>query len=87
MARAAALTPEQNAFPSARRPYGLRHACLSTWLAAGVPPAQVAAWAGHSVAVLLRVYTHALDDQEGLSKRRIDAALGSSWPGIGHGKP
>jgi sulfur carrier protein ThiS len=27
------------------------------------------------VAVLLRVYAHALDDQEGLSKRRIAAAL------------
>ena len=25
----------------ARRPYDLRHACLSTWLNAGVPPAQV----------------------------------------------
>jgi hypothetical protein len=48
---------------------------------------QVAAWAGHSVAVLLRVYAHALDDQEGLSKRRIAAALDQSWTQIGHGEP
>ena len=77
-ARAAVFTTEQGASPLARRPYDLRHACLSTWLAAGVPPTQVAAWAGHSVAVLLRVYAHALDDQEGLSRRRIAAALASS---------
>jgi integrase len=87
IARAAAFTPEQDASPLARRPYDLRHACLSTWLAAGVPPTQVAAWAGHSVAVLLRVYAHVLDDQEGLSKRRIAAALEQSWTQIGHGQP
>jgi hypothetical protein len=33
-------------------------------------------WAGHSVQVLMRVYAHALDDQEGLAKQRIAAALG-----------
>ena len=65
-----AFTSKQDASPLARRPYDLRHACLSTWLAGWVPPTQVAAWAGHSVAVLL-VYAHALADQEGLSKRRI----------------
>ena len=85
LARAAAFTTEQEVSPLARRPYDLRHACLSTWLAAGVPPTQVAAWAGHSVAVLLRVYAHALDDQEGLSRGRIAAALASSWPEISHG--
>lgn len=39
-----------------RRVYDLRHACASTWLNGGVPPAQVAEWAGHSVSVLLKVY-------------------------------
>jgi integrase len=87
LARAAAFSPEQQDSPLARRPYDLRHACLSTWLAAGVPPSQVAAWAGHSVAVLLRVYAHALDDEEGISKRRIAAALESSWPEIGQREP
>lgn len=87
LARASAFTPEQQASPLARRPYDLRHACLSTWLAAGVPPTQVAAWAGHSVAVLLRVYAHALDDREGLSKSRIAVALEPSRPEIGQGHP
>ena len=87
LARAAAFTPEQYASPLARRPYDLRRACLSTWLAAEVPPTHVAAWAGHSVSVLLRVYAHALDDQEGLSKRRIAAALEEPWTEIGHGEP
>lgn len=30
-------------------------AAVSTWLNAGVPPSQVAEWAGHSVAVLLQI--------------------------------
>ena len=30
-------------------------------------PSQVAAWAGHSVAVLLRVYAHAIDGQEDIA--------------------
>ena len=54
-ARAAAFTNVEYASPLARRPYDLRHAALSTWLNAGVPPTQVAEWAGPSVMVLLRV--------------------------------
>jgi len=53
--------------PVARRPYDLRHACLSTWRNAGVPPAQVAEWAGHSVNVLLRVYAKSIDGQDELA--------------------
>lgn len=75
-ARRIALTPTQQASNLARRPYDLRHACVSTWLAAGVPPSQVAEWAGHGVAVLLRVYAHVLDGQNDLAKRRIEAVLG-----------
>ena len=74
-ARVAAFSPELVASPLARRPYDLRHACLSTWLNAGVPPAQVAEWAGHSVNVLLRVYTKCIDGQDELAKHRIEAAL------------
>jgi integrase len=44
-ARSAALTPAEYASPLARRVYDLRHACVSTWLNGGVPPAQVAEWA------------------------------------------
>jgi integrase len=74
-ARRAVLTPEDYASPLARRPYDLRHACLSTWLNGGVPPTQVAQWAGHSVDVLLRIYAKCLAGQDELAKRRIAEAL------------
>ncbi|MEN3298796.1 integrase [Pseudonocardia sp.] len=74
-ARAAALTPEEAASPLARRPYDLRHAAVSTWLNA-VPPTQVAEWAGHSVAVLLRVYAKCISGQEDAARQRVGLALG-----------
>jgi len=74
-ARLAALTAEEYRSQLARRPYDLRHACLSTWLNVGVAPAQVAEWAGHSVEVLLRVYAKCLEGQQELAMRRIAAAL------------
>ena len=58
-----------------RRVYDLRHACVSTWLNGGIPPAQVAEWAGHSVAVLLKVYAKCIDGQDQIAKRRIEDAL------------
>jgi len=45
------------------------------WLNGGVPPAQVAEWAGHSVAVLLKVYAKCIDGQDQIAKRRIEDAL------------
>ena len=65
------------ASPLARRPYDLRHAAVSTWLNAGVPPTQVAEWAGHSVAVLLQIYAKCLAGQEDVARQRIAQALGS----------
>jgi integrase len=76
-ARLAALSAEEYRSPLARRPYDLRHACLSTWLNGGVAPTQVAEWAGHSVEVLLRVYAKCLEGQQDIAKRRIEAALGN----------
>jgi integrase len=61
----------------ARRPYDLRHACVSTWLNAGVPAAQVADWAGHSTDVPLRVYAKCVDGQEAVALRRVEDALRS----------
>ncbi|MGY4768942.1 tyrosine-type recombinase/integrase [Kribbella sp. CWNU-51] len=61
--------------PLAKRPYDLRHAAVSTWLASGVEPPRVAEWAGHSVDVLLRVYAKCLDGQEEVARKRIEAAL------------
>lgn len=75
-ARKRALTEEAQATPLARRPYDLRHAAVSTWLAGGVDPATVAEWAGHSLAVLLEVYAACLYGQEVLARRQVQAALG-----------
>lgn len=77
-AREAALTAEEAASPLARRPYDLRHAAVSTWLNARVPPTQVAEWAGHSVVVLLRVHATCLAGQEDAARRRVGRALGLS---------
>lgn len=74
-ARTAALTADDAASPLARRPYDLRHAAVSTWLNAGVPPTQVAEWAGHSVAVLLQIYAKCLVGQDRTARRLISAAL------------
>ena len=74
-ARQVALTAAEQASPLARRPYDLRHACLSTWLNGGVYPTQVAEWAGHGVDVLLRIYAKCIAGQDELAKRRISEAL------------
>jgi integrase len=74
-ARQTALSAAEEASPLARRPYDLRHACLSTWLNGGVYPTQVAEWAGHSVDVLLRIYAKCVVGQDEKAKRRISEAL------------
>ncbi len=43
-----------------------------TWLNGGIPPAQVAEWAGHSVAVLLKIYAKCIDGQDHIARRRIE---------------
>jgi integrase len=75
-ARAAALTDTECASPLAKRPYDLRHAAVSLWLNAGVPPTQVAERAGHGVNVLLRVYAKCVYGQDEVARIRIEAALG-----------
>jgi hypothetical protein len=71
-ARCTALPSAEYVSPWARRVYDRRHSCVSIWLHGGVPPAQVAEWAGHSVAVLLRVYAKRIDSQDKIAKRRIE---------------
>jgi hypothetical protein len=46
-------------------------------LNAGVPATEVARRAGHSVAVLLKVYAHCIDGQADNVNKRIADALGS----------
>jgi integrase len=81
-ARRLAFTPAQVESPLAGRPYDLRHAALTTWLNAGVNPAEVANRAGNSVDVLLKRYAGCLDNQEEAINQRIQAALkdGGSEP-------
>jgi integrase len=73
-ARSAVLSEDELASPLLDVPYALRHAAVSTWLNAGVPATQVAEWAGHSVAVLLRVYAKCIAGKQDEAKRLIDAA-------------
>lgn len=77
-ARQAALTPAQHASPLAGRVYDLRHAGVSLALNAGVPATEVARRAGHSVAVLLKIYAHCIDGQADAANKRIGDALGAS---------
>ncbi|MFD5387580.1 tyrosine-type recombinase/integrase [Streptomyces sp. NPDC127074] len=77
-ARKAALGPEQRASPLGARPYDLRHACVSLWLTSGVDPVEVARRAGHTVAVLLKVYAKCLDGATAMANARIDEAL-KNW--------
>ena len=69
------------------RPYDLRHAALSLWLASGAPPAEVAARAGHSVRVLLAVYAHCIPGCDQIASQHIEEALNPSHcPPLAHKK-
>jgi integrase len=74
-ARDRVFTPEVAAGPLAKRPYDLRHAAVSAWLNGGVEATRVAKWAGHSLAVLLRVYAKCLDGGEQAARDRVGRAL------------
>ena len=50
---------------------------MSLALNAGVPATEVARRAGHSVAVLLKIYAHCIDGQADAANKRITDALGS----------
>lgn len=71
-ARARGLTVAEQASLLARRPYDLRHACVSYWLSRGISPALVARWAGHSIKVLLSTYASWIFGEEEAAMRRIE---------------
>jgi integrase len=73
--RVASLTPEQQASPLMKRPYDLRHSGVTWRLNSGVPPTEVAAWAGHSVEMLMRVYARCVVGLEDVWIGRMDQAL------------
>jgi hypothetical protein len=60
--------------PTGRRVYDNRHTRLTKWLNDGIPPAQVAEWAGNSVPVLLATYARCVEGQLPDLKRRLEAA-------------
>ncbi|MET7427159.1 hypothetical protein [Dactylosporangium sp. NPDC005555] len=76
LAREHVFTPEVVETLLAKRPYDLRHAAVSTWLDGGVPPTDVALWAGQSVEILFRIYAACLDKGTEILCRRVSAALG-----------
>jgi hypothetical protein len=60
--------------PTGKRVYDIRHTRLTKWLNDGIPPAQVAEWAGNSVPVLLAVYARCVEGQLSDLKKRLEAA-------------
>jgi integrase len=75
-ARLEVFAEEVATTPLAATPYDLRHAAVSMWLNSGVPATDVAAWAGHSVDVLLRIYAKCLVGGEAVAQLRIQQGLG-----------
>ncbi|MFM9369034.1 tyrosine-type recombinase/integrase [Streptomyces sp. Da 82-17] len=74
-ARGAVLSPREMKSELAAVPYSLRHAGVSLWIKSGVDPAEVAARAGHSIAVLYRFYAKILKGGQQHSNDLISRAL------------
>jgi integrase len=73
--RKGSLSEQELASPLMRRPYDLRHSGVTWRLNSGVPATEVAAWAGHSVEVLMRVYARCVTGLEDVWISRMDGAL------------
>lgn len=63
----------------AARPYDLRHAFISTALAAGVPAADIARWVGQSIEVLMKYYAAMLYGGGKTSREKYRREL-QAWP-------
>ncbi|WP_412566355.1 integrase [Streptomyces europaeiscabiei] len=83
-AREAVLTLEEQTLELAKRPYDLRHAGISFWLASGVDPAECARRAGQSIHVLFRYYAKFLAETRDHANRLIEESM-RHWeePGVG----
>jgi integrase len=81
--RSLSLAPGQLGTPLLRRPYDLRHSGVTWRLNSGVPPTEVAAWAGHSVDVLMRVYARCMTGLEDVWIARMDGTLRIGHPRAG----
>ncbi|MFE2970318.1 hypothetical protein ACFXKC_43040 [Streptomyces sp. NPDC059340] len=74
-AREAALALDEHALELAKRPYDLRHAGISFWLASGVDPAECARRAGQSIQVLFRYYATFLAEARNHANRLIEESM------------
>lgn len=79
-AREVALTLDEHALNLANRPYDLRHAGISFWLASGVDPAECARRAGQSIQVLLRCYAKFLAGARDHANQLIEESM-NRWEG------
>jgi integrase len=73
-AREAVLPESEFRSSTGRRVADLRDTCLTVWLNSGVPPAQVAEWAGTSVTMLFTAYAQCVSGQAQEVLHRIEAA-------------
>jgi hypothetical protein len=76
------LPPQDVASPLGKRVYDLRHTCPTTRLSAGIPPAQVAEWAGNGVPVLLATYARCISGRLKDHQRRFES--GGDLPDVSH---
>ncbi|MER7662797.1 site-specific integrase [Streptomyces sp. NPDC096193] len=74
-AREYALPPDLQRSILGGRPYDLRHTCITTWLNAGLPVAEVARRAGNSAEVVHRVYAGCIFGQEEAMNSKIEDEL------------
>lgn len=77
-ARELALPPDKLESPLAQRPYDLRSTCITNWLRAGLPVAEVARRAGNSPEIIHRSYAGCIDDRLEDNNRKIEKAMGWS---------
>lgn len=75
-ARPFALAPNKESSPLAQRPYDLRSTCITNWLRAGLPVAEVARRAGNSPEVIHRRYAGCIDESDEENNRRIENVMG-----------
>ncbi|MDQ0598917.1 integrase [Streptomyces canus] len=75
-ARPLALPPDKVDSPLARKPYHLRATCITNWLRAGLPVAEVARRAGNSPEVIHRRYAGVIDDSEEENNKKIEKTMG-----------
>lgn len=58
-----------------RRPYNLRHSCVTTWIYSGVNIIEAAARAGHSLETLTKTYAHRLADVDPSKPLNVEQAF------------